>query len=109
MKNARIKLAAGLMVGVVAVLGSGNGAAAAVSPGAIRYECMPAAQLVVASSETTASVRFGDRAYELQRRPSSLGRKYASELATLIIDGSSAVFISEDGLRLNDCVQNGPA
>jgi membrane-bound inhibitor of C-type lysozyme len=70
-----------------------------------RYACDARQSLVVVRSPASATVRFIDRTYELQRKRSSLGEKYGSPTAALIIDGSSAVFVADDRLQLGACVK----
>ena len=103
MKDMRIRVAAGLMVGVLSLLGAVNSASATAAATVVRYECDPRQKLIVARSEESAAVQFVDRKYELERRPSSIGEKYASANATLIIDGSHAVFVADDRLQLGTC------
>lgn len=52
---------------------------------------------------TAAVVRFGDGSYRLERKPSSIGERFASDDATLIIDGDFAAFVAEDRLDLDGC------
>ena len=103
MRNFRIKLAAGLSVAVVSVLGTAQAHAAPAT--GVRYQCDSRQNLVVARSDTEATVRFIDRTYELKRRPSELGERYGSAKAALIIDGPSAVFVAEDRLQLGTCTE----
>lgn len=102
-KDMRLKIAAALLATVVSVLGAAQAHAAPVD--ATRYVCDRRQQLVVIRSATEAQVRFIDRTYDLRRRPSGLGIKYASATATLILDGPSAVFVAEDRLQLGACVE----
>ena len=60
-------------------------------------------------TDETAVVRFVDRTYELRRKRSSIGVKYTSARAALIIDGPSAVFVAEDRLQLGTCLETFPA
>jgi hypothetical protein len=50
-----------------------------------------------------ASVRFDQKQYNLSRRPSSLGIKYSSAEATLIIDREFAAFVTETVVDLTRC------
>jgi len=97
----RIKVAAGMLALVLAVLDSAQAHAA--TPSEVRYQCDQRQGMVVSRSPEHASVRFLDRTYELERRASSLGERYGSPTAALIIDGVSAVFVAEDRLQLGTC------
>lgn len=67
------------------------------------YLCEGGAGFSVQESGSTALVRFSDGEYRLERRASSIGRKFSSATATLIIDGNAAVFVAEDRLDLDGC------
>jgi hypothetical protein len=88
------------------LLGAASVAAAAAPSAETRYVCTPAQDLVVTRSGNAAFVQFIDRTYELQRKRSSIGEKYISNTAALIIDGPSAVFVAEDRLQLGTCVES---
>jgi len=103
MNGLRIRVAAGLLLGVLAVLGTAQVHAAAPVP--IRYACGEGQNLVIQRDRTSAHVNFIDRSYELRRKPSSIGVKYISPTAALIIDGQSAVFVAEDRLQLGACTE----
>lgn len=103
MNDARLKIAAALLVAVLSTLGVAHAAAAASSQ--VQYACDARQHLVVTRSTKSATVQFIDRTYELRRKPSSIGEKYISKTAALIIDGPSAVFIAEDRLQLGSCVE----
>lgn len=98
----RMKIAVGLLFGVVSVLGAAHAGAATKE---VRYLCEPAQQLVVQRTSRTAAVRFIDRSYVLDRKASSIGERYVSANAALIIDGPSAVFVAEDRLQLGTCLE----
>ena len=100
-RGIRVRIATGLMLGVVSVLASA--ASHAATPAAIRYACDGRQNLVIQRDAATAHVRFIDRSYELRRKPSSIGVKFSSPTAALIIDGQSAVFVAEDRLQLGSC------
>ena len=100
----RQRIAAALMVGILAVLGSVQAHAAAPVVG--RYACDSGQTLIVSRTNEKASVRFIDRTYDLARRPSSIGQKYSSNTAALIIDGLSAVSLADDRRQLGRCVQS---
>lgn len=107
MKDTRIKIAAALLFAVLSTLGAGHAAAAAAAPfgSAKRYICTPAQNFVVTRSKAAASVQFTNRRYELRRKASSIGEKYISGEAALIIDGKSAFFVAEDRFQLGTCVE----
>jgi hypothetical protein len=71
-------------MGVFAVLGSAQAHAAG---SAVRYACEGRQNMVVDRNRSSAHVNFIDRSYELRRKPSSIGVKYESSNAALIIDG----------------------
>lgn len=105
MKNARIKVAAAGLFAVLSMLAVAHGTAAAASASAMRYSCVPAQNLVVRRHGNTATVHFIDRTYELRRSASSMGEKFLSPHAALIIEGKSAVFVAEDRMQLGTCVE----
>ena len=105
--DTRVKVAGGLIAAVLSILGAAQAHAA--TPTATRYECAPRQNLVVSRTDGMAVVRFIDRTYELRRKRSSIGMKYVSATAALIIDGPSAVFVAEDRLQLGTCREALPA
>jgi len=105
MKHSKLKVAAALLVAVFSTLGVGHAAAATPADSRVRYACQPAQNLFVSRSADTATVQFVDRTYKLRRKASSIGEKYISNNAALIIDGRSAVFVAEDRLQLGACVE----
>lgn len=104
MTGRRIKIAAGLLIGIASLLGSANAARAA-SVTETHYACDGGQRLIVRRSGTSASVQFVDRTYELKRRHSNNFEKYAAPGAALIIDGDSAVFVATDRLQLGQCIE----
>jgi hypothetical protein len=72
---------------------------------AVRYSCSATEELSVQRDGSTARVSLGGRSYDLQRKRSSIGDKYLSSAAALIIDGPSATFITQDRLDLGSCVE----
>jgi hypothetical protein len=104
MANVRIRAAAGLMIAVLSVLGAAS-ALAATATKPIRYVCESAPELLVMRTANKASVHFGTKTYDLRREASSIGAKYISRNAALIVDGRSAVFVSDDQLQLGTCLQ----
>lgn len=102
----RVKLAVGLLIGVVSLLGSVHAIAATPSSATeTHYLCDAHQHLVVRRTAKAASVEFIDRTYQLQRRASDLGVQYMAPKAALIIDGPEAVFVADDRLQLGRCVE----
>lgn len=77
-------------------------------PSPVRYECPASEDLAVLRNRSTAHVNYAGRSYELERKRSSIGNKYVSPNAALIIDGNSAIFIAEDLLDLGTCTKAVP-
>lgn len=102
-KDLRIRLAAGLLLGVVSVVASGQAQAA--NRTEVRYACDGRQSLIIQRDKSTALVRFVNGSYKLRRKASSIGEKYVSSTAALIIDGRSAVFVSEDRLQFGNCTE----
>jgi hypothetical protein len=106
MNDMRLKVAGALMAVVLSLLGGGRATATPPQTSSqVRYACTPAQNFVVERSAGRAIVQFTNRSYDLKRKRSSIGKKYASETATLIVDGISAVFVAEDRLQLGTCVE----
>ena len=103
MEKARLKVATALLITVLSTLAVGHAAMAAAAASEVRYACEPTQNLVVRRSGEMATVQFTDRTYALHRKASSLGVKFVSEDAALIIDGNSAVFVAGDRLQLGRC------
>lgn len=104
--DTRIRVATAVLAACLSILGGAHAASAAAVPHAeTRYACDFRQQLVVTRTADGARVNFIDRAYELSRARSSIGEKFLSATAALIIDGSSAVFVTEDRLQLGACVE----
>lgn len=103
----RVKIAVGLLVGVVSLLGSAHAIAAPVGGTETHYLCDAHQHLVVRRTAQAASVEFIDRTYQLQRKASDLGVQYIAPKAALIIDGPEAVFVADDRLQLGRCVESG--
>ena len=100
-QDMRIRVAGGLLVGVLSILGAAQAHAA--SPQAIRYACDGRQNLTIQRDAKIARVNFIDRSYELRRKRSRMGVKYESGAAALIIDGPSAIFVAADRLQLGAC------
>jgi len=60
------------------------------------YVCLDHSVFTLSTSEAMAIVRFTDGEYRLPRRKSSLATKYATEEATLYLDGEFAAFVAND-------------
>lgn len=60
------------------------------------YRCLDDTRFVLHLSKDVAIVEFPDGKYRLPRRSSNLAPKYATEQATLYLDGDFAAFIAED-------------
>ena len=72
-------------------------------PGTAQYRCADNRLMAVARNSDGAVVTVGDRSYQLKPKRSSLGERYVSSRASLIIDGTFAAFVAEDLLDLEDC------
>jgi len=77
-------------------------------PAPVRYACPASENLTVKRNLAAARVTLAGRTYDLQRKQSSIGEKYLSASAALIIDGTSAVFVANDHLDLGTCVRSVP-
>lgn len=88
----------------LAVLG---GCSASASPAAINsvYQCTDGRMFSVARDARRAAVYYENERYSLSRRPSSMGIKYASPEATLIVDGEFAAFVTETIIDLKSCTE----
>ena len=72
-------------------------AAASVNPADFStYLCLDNSIFTLSTSNEIAIVRFQDGEYRLPRRPSDLAIKYASNEATLYLDGEFAAFVADD-------------
>ena len=74
----------------------------------VRYACPASQELTVMRDSQKAHVSLAGRTYDLERRRSSIGAKYLSSEAALIIDGPSAVFVGPDNLDLGTCTRAVP-
>ena len=79
----------------------GTQAHAAAAP--VRYTCGGQREILIKRDHSHAIVRLNGRSYELRRKQSSIGEKYISPVAALIIDGASAVFVAQGHLDLGAC------
>lgn len=60
------------------------------------YVCLDNTMFTLSVSDTLAIVRFRDGEYRLPRRQSSIAVKYATEEATLYLDGDFAAFATNE-------------
>lgn len=60
------------------------------------YVCLDDSAFTLSTSDEMAIVRFRDGEYRLPRRRSSIAIKYATEEATLYLDGEFAAFVADD-------------
>ena len=99
----------GSLLVVVAALAVGNCSAAKAAPGTqvARYKCAEDRSFTVDRNDRLAIVSYADENYLLTRKPSSLGLRYSSDVATLIIDHDFAAFVTDSTINLRDC--RGPA
>ena len=70
-----------------------------------RYQCAGGRTFDVIRSGQIAIVRLGERIYNLQAKPGSIGERYTDRHATLIIDGDFAAFVATDEMQPSDCRQ----
>ena len=74
----------------------------------LEYRCLDDTSFVLRLSAELAVVEFPDAEYRLPRRSSNIAVKYATEEATLYLDGDFAAFVAEDR-PLPGCVIVPPA
>jgi len=60
------------------------------------YVCLDNSVFTLSASDEMAIVRFKDGEYRLPRRKSALAIKYATDQATLYLDGEFAAFVADD-------------
>lgn len=60
------------------------------------YVCLDNTVFTISTSDEMAIIRFKDGEYRLPRRRSSIAVKYATEVATLYLDGEFAAFVADD-------------
>jgi hypothetical protein len=66
------------------------------APQAVAYQCLDESRFTLIASPDLAIVQFADGEYRLRRRSSALAVKYASNTATLYLEGDFAAFVAED-------------
>jgi len=72
------------------------------------FECRNGRSFDVRLTGKLAAVELDGRSYLLQSRPSSLGAKFTSSSATLIIDGTLGAFVAADKFDLQGCRSTEP-
>ena len=72
------------------------------------YRCAGSQSFMVARDARSALVEYSGARYVLPRRGSSIGERYATRAATLIIDGDMAVFVSTSATNLEFCRATSP-
>ena len=97
-----MRVGAGLLAMALGSQGAAHAAAPVAAP--VRYACADSREFIVTRSAASATVVFRDRTYTLQRGRSSIGEKYLSDAAALILDGPSAVFVADDRPAADVCV-----
>lgn len=95
----------GLVLAVVAACAPQPGAA---EDPAKRYICADGQPLDIIRTKDLAIVKLGERIFNLDVKPSSIGQRYTNSKATLIVDGSSAVFVTRDGEEAINCEVSPP-
>ena len=95
----------GSLLVLVAALAVGNCSAAKAAPGTqvTRYRCAEDRSFTVDRNDRSAVVSYADKNYVLTRKPSSLGLRYSSDVATLIIDHDFAAFVTDATTNLREC------
>lgn len=73
------------------------------APHIITYRCSDERTFSVEQGRQSARVDFDDEHFRLPRRASTIGVRYASQDATLIIDGDMAVFVTKQIWDLQSC------
>ena len=77
--------------------------ALAAAGGSRRYSCANGGGFTIRLSDGAAVVRAGQSVHVLPRKPSSLGQRFASPTATLIVDGNFAALIGKNLPRFGRC------
>ena len=68
------------------------------------FGCKDGTSFVVVVRNEIADVTFSHgEQYQLRSKPSSMGQRFVSSVATLIIDGRFAAFVSNTRSDLNQC------
>jgi hypothetical protein len=69
------------------------------------FRCRDGSELTVQYQQQAATVIAGGHSYVLRRRPSNIGERFTSPLATLIVDGDFAAFVADDLHDLRGCAR----
>ncbi len=72
------------------------------------FQCQNGRSFDVRLTGNVAAVELDGRSYLLQSRPSSLGAKFTSSSAALIIDGTFGAFVATDFFDLQGCSSTEP-
>ena len=73
-----------------------------------QFICHDGTAFSVAVGKEGADVTFSQSEhYRLRSKPFSIGKRFVSSTATLIIDGSFAAFVSSERIDLNQCKLEG--
>jgi hypothetical protein len=67
------------------------------------YTCATGRWFEVRRSSSAADVSLDGRNYSLELKAGSLGTRYASPEATLIVDGNFAAFVTNEDIGLTAC------
>jgi membrane-bound inhibitor of C-type lysozyme len=67
------------------------------------YRCADGRTFTVDQQQRSAEVTYYDEHFRLPRRSSGVGVRYATQDATLIIDGDMAAFVTENIVDLQSC------
>jgi membrane-bound inhibitor of C-type lysozyme len=67
------------------------------------YRCADGRTFTVDQQQGAAEVTYYDEHFRLPRRSSGVGARYATQDATLIIDGDMAAFVTENIVDLEAC------
>ena len=92
-------------LGTLLLLGSACASAEFAADSAAVFQCRDGSQLTVNYENRSATVLAGGHSYELVRKPSGVGERFASSRATLIIDGNFAAFVADELPRLRGCTR----
>lgn len=95
----------GSLLVLVAALAVGSCSAAKATAGThvTRYRCAENRSFTVDRDDRSAVVTYANENYLLARKPSSLGLRYSSDVATLIIDDDFAAFVTDTTINLREC------
>lgn len=93
---------------LILVLSSGCSTRAAQAQGSVTlFRCAGGQSFTVERDDRSAIVIYSGVRHELPRRSSSIGERYATGDATLIIDGDMAAFVTRSVMNLDFCRASG--